>query len=195
MLYFVTGNEGKVREAREYLTEPIEQCDIDYPERQATTTEAVAVAGARTAFEATDIDALIVDDSGLFIEALEGFPGPYSAYVEETLGIDRVQQLVADEPTQRALFRSVIAYATTESVRMGADHDGTVHDDATPTVVTFTGTVTGEIVPARGDGGFGYDPIFEHDGRTFAEMDPDEKNAISHRGRALEKFARWRQDQ
>ncbi|OTE98725.1 non-canonical purine NTP pyrophosphatase, partial [Halorubrum sp. SD612] len=52
----------------------------------------------------------------------------------------------------------------------------------------------GRIVAPRGDGGFGYDPIFEHDGETFAEMDTDRKNAVSHRGRALEKFAEWYAD-
>ena len=55
----------------------------------------------------------------------------------------------------------------------------------------FAGSVPGRIVEPRGDGGFGYDPIFEYDDRTFAEMDPDEKNAVSHRGRALAKFAEW----
>ena len=53
------------------------------------------------------------------------------------------------------------------------------------------GVVPGEVVAPRGEGGFGYDPIFEYDGTTFAEMDPTEKNAVSHRGRALEKFAEW----
>jgi XTP/dITP diphosphohydrolase len=58
-------------------------------------------------------------------------------------------------------------------------------------VKLFTGAVPGRIVEPRGDGGFGYDPIFEHDGTTFAEMTAAEKNAISHRGRALGKFAEW----
>jgi XTP/dITP diphosphohydrolase len=58
-------------------------------------------------------------------------------------------------------------------------------------VKLFEGAVPGRIVEPRGDGGFGYDPIFEHDGTTFAEMGPEEKNAVSHRGRALAKFADW----
>jgi non-canonical purine NTP pyrophosphatase (RdgB/HAM1 family) len=57
--------------------------------------------------------------------------------------------------------------------------------------IVVEGVVPGEIVAPRGDGGFGYDPIFEYDGTTFAEMTPDEKNAVSHRGRALAKFAEW----
>jgi XTP/dITP diphosphohydrolase len=60
-------------------------------------------------------------------------------------------------------------------------------------VKLFTGRVAGTIMEPRGDGGFGYDPIFEHDGRTLAEMSAAEKNAISHRGRALAKFAEWYQ--
>ena len=60
-------------------------------------------------------------------------------------------------------------------------------------VKLFTGSVPGRIVEPRGDGGFGYDPIFEHDGATFAEMSPEEKNAVSHRGRALASFGEWYQ--
>ncbi|MFC6725156.1 non-canonical purine NTP pyrophosphatase, partial [Halobium palmae] len=62
--------------------------------------------------------------------------------------------------------------------------------DALP-VKLFEGAVPGTLVAPRGDGGFGYDPIFEHDGTTMAEMDTERKNAISHRGRALEKFGEW----
>ncbi|MFC6737384.1 non-canonical purine NTP pyrophosphatase, partial [Halolamina salina] len=58
-------------------------------------------------------------------------------------------------------------------------------------VKLFEGRVRGTLVEPRGEGGFGFDPIFEHEGTTFAEMDEAEKNAISHRGRALAKFAEW----
>jgi XTP/dITP diphosphohydrolase len=63
-------------------------------------------------------------------------------------------------------------------------------DDALP-VKLFEGVVRGRIVEPRGEGGFGYDPIFEHEGATFAEMTAEEKNAVSHRGRALGTFAEW----
>ncbi len=56
---------------------------------------------------------------------------------------------------------------------------------------TFEGRVSGTIVAPRGEGGFGYDPIFEYNGQTFAEMSTEEKNAISHRGRALAEFSEW----
>ncbi|MFB6121273.1 MAG: RdgB/HAM1 family non-canonical purine NTP pyrophosphatase [Halobacteriaceae archaeon] len=174
MLHFVTTNPGKVREAREYLGDDVVQFDYDYAEIQSDSLADVAARGAREAFaEAPDDDPVIVDDAGLFVDALDGFPGPYSSYVEETLGIERVQRLVAAEDDHSASFRAVVAYA-----------DG-------DTVETFTGRVEGKIVPPRGDGGFGYDPIFEHEGTTFAEMSPVEKNDVSHRGRALAKVADW----
>ena len=173
MIRFVTTNEGKVREAREYLGD-VEQFDYDYTEIQSDDLAEIAAHGAREAFvESGGEEPVIVDDSGLFVEALGGFPGPYSAYVEDTVGIERVWNLVKAEENRRASFRGVVAYADEE------------------TVETFTGAVRGRIVAPRGDGGFGYDPIFEHDGRTLAEMGPEEKNALSHRGRALAKFADW----
>ena len=171
---FVTGNEGKVREAREYLEEPIEAVAYDYAEVQADDLESIAARGARESFDALDgDDPVIVDDSGLFVDALGGFPGPYSAYVEDTLGIERVWRLIEPEENRRAWFRGVVAYCDGERTE------------------TFDGAVPGRIVAPRGDGGFGYDPIFEHDGTTFAEMDLGRKNALSHRGRALAAFAEW----
>ena len=174
---FVTGNEGKVKEAREYLEtvgEEVQQVDYDYTEIQSDDLAEIAAHGANEAFDALGGDApVVVDDTGLFVDALGGFPGPYSAYVEHTLGIERIWDLVESEDDRLARFRTVVAYA-----------DG-------DTTKTFTGSVRGRIVPPRGDGGFGYDPIFEHDEKTLAEMSTAEKNAISHRGRALATFADW----
>jgi len=188
---FVTSNEGKVREAREYLTDEVERVDYDYTEIQSDDLAEIAVAGAREAFEATGGDEpVVVDDAGLFVEALGGFPGPYSAYVEDTVGVERVWKLAemegseapaseqssGDEPrdaNRRARFRGVVAY-----------YDGERAE-------TFAGAVPGRIVAPRCEGGFGYDPIFEHEGETFAEMSTERKNAVSHRGRALAKFADW----
>ncbi|MFC3957822.1 RdgB/HAM1 family non-canonical purine NTP pyrophosphatase [Halovivax cerinus] len=177
---FVTGNEGKVREARAYFDgiADVEQVAYDYDEIQAAELEAIARRGAVEAYrELGGDDPVVVEDSGLAIDALDGFPGPYSAYVEDTLGIERVWQLAADEENRRARFRSVIAYAS--------------GDPADPDVETFVGTVAGTIVSPRGEGGFGYDPIFAYNGTTMAEMDTEAKNAISHRGRAFAAFAEW----
>ncbi|MFT4889541.1 MAG: XTP/dITP diphosphohydrolase [Halobacteriales archaeon] len=185
---FVTGNEGKVREAREYLDEPVEQVAYDYTEIQADDLRAVAAHGAREAFRALGgQDPVLVGDAGLFIEAFDGFPGPYSAFVEDTVGIERVWRMTKPEDDRRASFRTVLAFA--EAAPGSSRSAGTDAEDVR--VETFSGRVDGEIVGPRGEGGFGFDPIFEHGGKTLAEMDTVEKNAISHRGRALEGFAAW----
>ncbi len=209
MITFVTTNPGKVREARQYLDAPVEQVAFDYPELQAESLAAVAAQGARAAYRHTG-EAVIVDDSGLTIDAFDGFPGPYSSYVEDTLGIERVWELARREDDRSGAFRGVVAYcdgerfeATPEPVdterrgqdlgvdeRAGATTDEQVADEGLP-VRLFEGVVPGTVVAPRGEGGFGYDPIFEYDGQTFAEMDTDEKNAVSHRGRALARFAEW----
>ncbi|WP_158055514.1 XTP/dITP diphosphatase [Halorussus halophilus] len=171
---FVTSNAGKVEEAREYLTDEVEQINYDYTEIQSDDLGEIAVAGAKEAYEGTDSDEpVLVDDAGLFVEALGGFPGPYSSYVEDTVGVERVWKLAEREENRRAYFRCVVAY-----------YDG-------ETAETFDGSVPGRMVAPRGEGGFGYDPIFEHEGQTLAEMSTEQKNAISHRGRALAKFADW----
>ena len=217
MLRYVTTNSGKVREAREYL-DGVERLDYDYAEVQASELGPIAAHGAREAYRHAG-EPVLVDDSGLFVDGFEGFPGPYTAYVEDTLGIETVQRLAAREldAPHRGAFRCVLAYcdgddfaATPDPVdradrsaaaAAGADtadgSGGNGSDEGGPTladdlpVKLFYGSVRGRLVEPRGDGGFGYDPIFEHDGRTLAEMSPAEKNAVSHRGRALAKFAEW----
>ncbi|MEF8780941.1 MAG: non-canonical purine NTP pyrophosphatase [Haloferacaceae archaeon] len=208
MLQYVTTNEGKMGEAAEYLgDDAVEQFDYDYVEIQSGDMGAIAAHGAREAYRACG-EPVITDDAGLFVDALGGFPGPYSSFVEDTLGIRRVSRLARAEEDTRASFRCVLAYcdgepfdATPDPVDRedraaaaadapGEDSTAATADDAVP-VKLFEGVVPGRIVEPRGEGGFGYDPIFEHGGSTFAEMEPAEKNALSHRGRALAKFAEW----
>jgi len=221
MVTFVTTNPGKLREAREYLDDPVDQLDYDYPEIQADDIATVAAHGARAAYRYAG-EPVIVDDSGLTIPAFDGFPGPYSSYVEDRVGIERIARLTRQEEDRSAAFRGVVAYCdgeefaatpepvdrerrgqdlaadergratTDEQVAAGDDAaDGGANSESVPPVKLFEGVVPGTIVEPRGDGGFGYDPIFEHDGKTFAEMSTGEKNAVSHRGRALAKFAEW----
>ena len=211
MLKFVTTNPGKVREATAYLDDEVVQFDFDYPEVQADDLGSVAAHGAREAYRAAEAP-VIVDDAGLFIDAFDGFPGPYSSYVEDTVGIERVWRMTEPEDDHGAAFRAVIAYcdgsefgATPEPVdreRRGQDLAADERGEATTDeqvaggdgalpVKLFEGRVPGDLVAPRGEGGFGFDPVFEHDGKTFAEMSTDEKNAVSHRGRALAKFAEW----
>ncbi|GAB3324189.1 non-canonical purine NTP pyrophosphatase [Haloplanus salinarum] len=207
MLNYVTTNAGKVREVREYLDDgAVTQLDFDYAEIQAPTLEPIAVRGAREAYRHAG-EPILVDDAGLFVDALDGFPGPYTAYAEEKLGIERVSRLAreAAEGPARAAFRCVLAYCDGDdfeaspdpvdrgdraaAAAAGEDADAGAEDDLP--VKLFEGAVRGRLVDPRGDEGFGYDPVFEHEGTTFAEMGPEKKNAVSHRGRALEKFAEW----
>jgi len=172
-MLFVTSNPGKAREAEEILGSEIERADYDYVEIQSDSLEDIAAHGALDAYEALG-EPCFVDDSGMFVEGVGGFPGPYSSYVYSTLGLEGVLRAVEGIEDRSARFDCVVAY-----------HDG---DD----VHTFEGTVRGRVAhERRGEGGFGYDPVFEvkEDGRTFAEMPPDEKNAVSHRRRAFEAFA------
>ena len=173
-LRYVTTNEGKIEEALEYLDSGVTQLDYDYTEIQADDLESVAAVGAREAFRVAG-EPVIVDDAGLFIDGFSGFPGPYSSYVEDTVGVEDVWHLTEPKGNRGAAFRCVVAYAEPDA----------------DSVETFEGVVPGSIVAPRGDGGFGYDPIFEHGDQTFAEMDTAAKNAVSHRGRALAKLADW----
>lgn len=212
MLRYATTNEGKMHEATDYLgADSVEQFDYDYTEIQSDDLASIAAHGARDAYTACG-EPVITDDAGLFVDALNGFPGPYSSFVEETLGIERVGRLALAEDDTRASFRCVLAYcdgdafdatpdpvdrsdrntaAATGPKGTSADVTGPGESDDPIPVKLFEGYVPGRIVEPRGDGGFGYDPIFEHGGTTFAEMDATRKNALSHRGRALAKFAEW----
>lgn len=173
-LRFVTGNEGKVREAEALLGTSLEMVAYEYTELQADRLAPIAMAGAVESFVALGGDRpVLVEDSGLFVPSLGGFPGPYSAFVEDTLGVERVWRLASSETERAARFESVVAFCDGHTVR------------------TFTGSVEGELVAPRGSGGFGYDPILEVAGRTLAERTTEEKNEISHRGRALRAFAGW----
>jgi XTP/dITP diphosphohydrolase len=203
MLRYVTTNPGKVREAENYLGADVEQLNYDYTEIQSDDMGEIAARGAREAYRHAG-EPTLVDDAGLFVRALEGFPGPYSSYVEDTIGVERTWKLASGEEDRRASFRCVLAYCDGEgfeaspdpidsddrvaAAAAGPEDEG--ETEALP-VKLFEGRVRGKLVEPRGDGGFGFDPIFERDGTTFAEMDAEAKNAISHRGRALAKFAEW----
>ncbi len=176
-IIFVTGNQHKVREAADILSHAgitMEQNNCGYPELQEDELEPIASFGARWAADKLDNE-VIVDDSGLFIEALGGFPGPYSAYVFDTLGNEKILKLMEGETNRRAVFRCVIGYC-----RPGEEPH------------LFSGEVAGEIAnESQGSGGFGYDPIFAVGGVTFGEMEEEEKNRLSHRYAALTEFAQW----
>ncbi len=176
-MIFVTSNKGKVEEAKKYFSSlgvRIIQKEVEYPEIQANTLEEVAEFGINWLKDKIRCP-FFLDDSGLFIEALNGFPGVYSAYVYRTLGNEGILKLLEGIENRKAYFKSVIAY-----------YDGEIHK--------FTGKTSGRIIHRkRGSGGFGFDPIFQPEGfgKTFAEMTTEEKNRISHRGKAFKAFSEW----
>jgi len=159
--------------------------DVPDVEETGTTLEANARLKARALCEATGL-AAVADDTGLEVAALDGAPGVYSArfagdgatYADNVAKmLTELDRVGAVGPTaRRARFRSVAFVAYPDGTELWVE-----------------GSVDGTITPdARGDGGFGYDPIFApdgFDGRTFAEMSPDEKHAVSHRGRAFRALA------
>jgi XTP/dITP diphosphohydrolase len=176
-IVFVTGNKGKFREVKDILAakgfEVIQNTD-GYPELQEDDLEPIAAYGARWASDKLGLP-VMVDDSGLFIDVLNGFPGPYSAFVEKNLGNPRVLKVMEGETDRSAVFKSVIGYC-----EPGAEP------------LTFTGTVEGKIAfNELGTGGFGYDPIFDYNGKTFGELGDEFKNTVSHRRRAVDKFVEW----
>ncbi len=175
-LYFITGNMGKLAEIQERvktLDIKVIQKDLGYPEIQVETLEEVAEYGIKHIQKHLN-EPFILEDAGLFIDDLDGFPGVYSKYVFYTIGLKGILKLMENMTKRSAVFRSVYAYAEPNSK---------------PTL--FVGECKGTItIKERGTGGFGYDPIFIPDceSKTFAEMSREEKNRYSHRGKALDKL-------
>lgn len=170
-LSVITSNPGKVREYEKELSEfGIEMAHLRHPydEVQTSHLEEVVEKGM-DAIIAEGIRDFIIDDSGLFVDALKGFPGVWSAYAQKTIGNPGLLKLMDGVEDRGAEFRCCI----------GCDFKGER--------IIVTGVCRGYITDSeRGSDGFGFDPIFSHDGeRTFAEIPMDEKNAVSHRGNAV----------
>ncbi|WGI16984.1 XTP/dITP diphosphatase [Methanonatronarchaeum sp. AMET-Sl] len=172
---FITGNENKAREAQEIL-HPIKVkiSDIGYPEIQ-DKIENVATNGAENAFKRLK-KPLIVEDSGLFIDAYNGFPGPYSSYVHQTIKNKGILELMKNQKNRDCHFKSIVAYIDKDTTKI------------------FKGKVVGKIAhQQKGKHGFGYDPIFipKNKNKTFGQMDMEAKNQLSHRRKALKKLDHW----
>jgi len=180
VVLLVTGNVHKFNEARLTLSEfdlSTAMLNVETIEIQADKIEDVAIASALDAVRKCRLP-IIVEDAGLFIEGLGGFPGPYSSYVFRTIGTEGILRLMSNVNKRNAFFESVVAFCSTEWKRPKC-FDGKIR-----------GKITEEI---RGSQGFGFDPIFrpEKSEKTLAEMSIDEKNEHSHRAEALRRFADW----
>lgn len=174
MIKFVTSNRHKFDEVDHLFKSSgirLEWNNQKYEEIQADTTEEVSVDSCWKLQKVVEGD-FFIEDTGLYIEDLNGFPGVYSSYVQKTIGNAGIIRLLSGRPS-KAHFRTVITLC--EQGRL----------------MQFSGELQGSISDSEaGDGGFGYDPIFipEGEGRSLAEMKTDEKNSISHRYRATAKL-------
>jgi XTP/dITP diphosphohydrolase len=174
-LTLVSSNADKAREVAEFFGSSLEvsHVSLDIPELRSDDVNEIARKKAEYAFNCLRTP-LIVDDTSFSIDHLNGFPGPYAAYVLHTIGNAGILKIMKDEKDRNAHFTTAIGFADIEGIKV------------------FSGTIHGRIITtARGTGGFGYDSIFEMNGRTLAELPIEEKSRISHRARALFAFRDW----
>ena len=191
VLVVASHNQGKVREIKALLgphgIEPLGAAELELPEPEETGATFVANAElkARAAADAGKHPAL-ADDSGLWVNALNGDPGIYSArWAGPTKDFRIAMARVEKEFRDRKLTDFTAKFVCVLSIAM-PPHDGKEGE-----IKSFEGEVHGHLTfPPRGAHGFGYDPIFIPNGydETFGEMDPQIKNAMSHRVRAFEKL-------
>ncbi len=183
VVFFATGNIHKFNEVRSILSPlgfAVAMLRMKGDEIQSDSIKEIAQTAVRNAFKQTGLP-IFVEDAGLFITALDGFPGPYAAYVFKTIhnkGILKLMKSVAD---RNAEFQSFIAYLDSNQILPECF------------LGESKGTITQTERTEQGKSGFGFDPIFLPAGssKTFAEMTIEEKNCYSHRAMAIKKFAKW----
>lgn len=172
-LYFVSSNYHKYQEAKKILHSfGIDLGFFKYSleEIQSESLKEIASKKALCAFKKFK-KPIIIEDDGLFIDSLNGFPGPYSSYVFKTIGNKGILQLL--KQNRKAKFVSIISFCDGENSK------------------SFQAKIDGRISRKETGEGWGYDPIFmpKDLNNTFAEL--DNKNKLSHRFKALKKFSNW----
>ncbi|MHB1471969.1 MAG: XTP/dITP diphosphatase [Thermoplasmataceae archaeon] len=171
---FVTSNAHKFHEVKGIMDASgieIEWHELQYEEIQADSTEEISRDSCVKFAKKMD-GKFFLEDTGLYIEPLNGFPGPYSSFVQKTIGNKGILRLLHNNG-RNAKFLTVVSYWNGNEV------------------IQFSGELKGKIsYTERGNAGFGYDPIFIPDGfeKSLSEMTVDEKNNISHRSRAIRNF-------
>ncbi|XP_009593548.1 inosine triphosphate pyrophosphatase isoform X2 [Nicotiana tomentosiformis] len=169
---FVTGNAKKLEEVRAILGQsiPFQSLKLDLPELQGEP-EDISKEKARIAAKEVN-GPVLVEDTCLCFNALKGLPGPYIKWFLQKIGHEGLNNLLLAYEDKTAYAMCVFSLA------LGPNTEP----------LTFVGKTLGRIVPARGPNDFGWDPIFQPHGydQTYAEMPKEEKNKISHRGKALE---------
>jgi XTP/dITP diphosphohydrolase len=173
-IFFASSNQNKFKEAESILLKfgiqlKFLKCNLE--EIQSDSLEEIAQHKANQAFSLCS-KPVIIEDDGLFIKSLKGFPGPYSSFVFQTIGNEGILKLVPKD--RRALFMSIIAYCKEKN-----------------DVMLFDANVTGKISRNMRGSKWGYDPIFIPEGQTKTYSQLRGKNMISHRYLVLKKFANW----
>jgi XTP/dITP diphosphohydrolase len=184
VVFFATGNINKFNEARSILSKSgiaVGMLRLKGDEVQSESLKEIAQKSVQNAYGRCHLP-IFVEDAGLFIEALKGFPGPYAVYVFHTINNRGILKLMEKEKNRKAAFQSVIAYM-----------DGSRRNEPLCFFGESKGAITNVERVEQGKSGFGFDPIFQPSGRdkTFAEMTIAEKNGYSHRAMAIRKFAEW----
>jgi len=178
-IYFATSNDSKFAEAELALAEfgvRLGRLRTKGTELQSDDVAVIASAAA-SRLATLQHKPFFVEDTGLFVKSLAGFPGAYAAFVNRTIGPRGLLRLLAGSSDRSAEFVSAVAY---------------VQASRRPRV--FVGRLRGEIsLKVRGSRGFGFDPVFVPEGmkRTLGELSLNEKCLVSHRSRALKSFGRW----
>lgn len=174
MIKFVTSNRNKFQEVKAIMEAhniEIGWYEFQYEEIQADTTEEISRDSCGKMARKLE-GKFFLEDTGLYIDPLKGFPGPYSSYIQRTIGNKGILRLLHNNGRD-ATFLTVLSYWNGKEI------------------IQFSGELKGKIsYTERGSNGFGYDPIFIPDGyeKSLAEMTIPEKNSISHRSMAVQKF-------
>lgn len=183
-LAFITGNAGKWDEAHQILQPfgiDVIGWPLDLPEIQALDARAIIAAKLNTAWAIRgDHQHLIVEDTSLYFDGLNGLPGPLIKWFMQAMDLSKLYQLVASTGNLMAHAVTWVGYAKPDSQGL-------------PDVQFFEGRIPGQLVSPSGEHGFGWDPIFLPSGydQTFATMDPATKNQCSMRRLALHQLGEF----
>ncbi len=175
-LFFVSSNTHKFTEAERILSNlglELNLFKTTLEEIQSNSLSEIAKRKALDAYSKVQ-KPVIIEDDGLFIDSLDGFPGPYSSYAYDTIGNKGIIRLLENSESRNAKFVAIIAYCN------GVDD-----------VQLFESSIPGKISLSIEKGGWGYDPIFIPDGESKTYANVSDKDKFSHRSASLKKFSDW----
>tara|TARA_B100000029_G_scaffold380648_1_gene375674 strand:- start:175 stop:735 length:561 start_codon:yes stop_codon:yes gene_type:complete len=175
-LFFASSNSHKFEEAKRILSKMEIDLTLFKTNLEEIQSDSLVDIAERKAIDAyTKVQKpVIIEDDGLFIDALDGFPGPYSSYVYDTIGNKGIIKLLENSEARNAKFVAIIVYC-----------------DGIDSVQLFESSIPGKISTVIEQGGWGYDPIFipNRESKTYANV--SDKDQFSHRAESLRKFADW----